>query len=197
MTPRPRTVDDSEIAAAFGRVIAREGPAGLTLAAIAREAGLAPATLIQRFGSKQKLLVTMSKGAGDGTALVTQLREAGRPPLEIVRRFMLCYAEMAPTPQAMINSFSAYLQIDLGDPALRRMLVATNRVNERLVAELLSEAVAGGALRRLDPAGTARMLFALVSGSLLAWATVREGKAVAWLARDVDLALGALRVSRS
>ncbi len=190
MSPRPRTVDDAEIGAAFARVIAKIGPAKLTLAAIAKEAGLAPATLIQRFGSKQKLLITLSKGAADGTALVRRLQAEGQKPLAIVRTFLLCYAAMAPTPQAMIHSFSAYLQIDLADPTLRRYLVASGRTNERLLAGLLAQAVAARALRPVDTAGLARALFALTSGSLLAWATVRKGTATAWLARDIDLILG-------
>ncbi len=191
MSPRPRTVDDAAIAAAFARVIAKIGPAKLTLAAIAKEAGLAPATLIQRFGSKQKLLTTLSKGAGDGTELVGRLRARGQKPLAIVRAFLLCYAEMAPTPQAMIHSFSAYLQIDLADPTLRRYLVSAGRTNERLIAALLAEAVAARSLGPVDPAGLARALFALTSGSLLAWATVRKGNAAAWLGRDIDLILAA------
>ena len=204
MTPRPRTVDDAAIAAAFGRVIAKQGPAKLTLAAIAREAGLAPATLVQRFGSKQNLLVQMSKGAGDGTALVHDLEAKGKAPLDIVREFMLCYAQMAPSPQAMIHSFSAYLQIDLGDATLRKYLVATGRTNEALIAGLLDEARAAGEIGPVDTKALARVLFAVTPGSLLSWATFREGKAETWLARDLDLVLGSVatvagkrRLSRS
>jgi AcrR family transcriptional regulator len=108
MSPRPRTVDDAAIAMAIGRVITKLGPAKLTLAAIAREAGLSPATLVQRFGSKRNLLVKLSGGAGDIAPMVEELRQAGKPPLEIVREVLLCYADMAPTPTAMINSFGAY-----------------------------------------------------------------------------------------
>lgn len=197
MSPRPRTVDDAEVAAAFARVIARHGPAGLTLVAIAREAGLAPATLIQRFGSKRGLLVAMSRGAGDGTALVADCRARGLGPLATVRQFFLCYAQMASSPQAMIHSFAAYLQIDLADPALRRELLTTARTNGALVAGLLAEAVDAGELRCEDPAGLARCLAALTPGSLLAWATHRQGKAADWLARDLDLVLDDRRIARS
>jgi AcrR family transcriptional regulator len=52
MSPRPRTASDEEILAATHRVISSVGPR-FTLADVAREIGLAPATLIQRFGSKK------------------------------------------------------------------------------------------------------------------------------------------------
>ncbi|MDX2057474.1 MAG: TetR/AcrR family transcriptional regulator [Gemmatimonadales bacterium] len=193
MSPRPRTVEDGAIAAAFARVLTKIGPAKLTLAAIAREAGLSPSTLIQRFGSKEKLIRRLSKGAGDGTALVAAARAEGKRPLVIVREFLLCYAGMAPTPQAMIHSFSAYLQIDLADPTLRRYLVESGRTNEGLIAQLLEEAVRSGDLRPVDTRRLARVLFATVTGSLLAWATFREGSSEAWLGRDLDHLLGLAR----
>lgn len=195
MSPRPRTVDDAQIAAAFARVINRAGPAGLTLAAIAKEAGLAPATLIQRFGSKRRLLVEMSRGAGDGTAFVAARRRDGLAPLAIVREFFLGYAALAPSPKALIHSFGAYLEIDLGDATLRRNLVATAKTNEALVAGLLAEAVMEGGFRCEDPMAFARCLNAVTTGSLLAWATHRRGTARDWLAQDLDLLLDDRRVA--
>jgi AcrR family transcriptional regulator len=189
MSPRPRTVDDDAIALALSRVITKYGPARLTLAAIAKEAGLSPATLVQRFGSKRNLLVKLSGGAGDIAPLVAQLRLEGKQPLEIVREVLLCYAEMAPTPTAMIHSFGAYLEIDLADATLRRYLVQSGRRSEALMAELLEQAAAAGELSVARPKPLARALFALAAGSLLAWATYREGKARDWLARDIETVL--------
>ena len=48
-----RTVADSEILAAAATAIHRVGPVRLTLAHVAREAKLSPATLVQRFGEAQ------------------------------------------------------------------------------------------------------------------------------------------------
>jgi hypothetical protein len=47
-----------------------------------------------------------------------------------------------------------------------------------------------------DPKALARLLLAVVNGSLLTWAILREGEATARLARDVDLALAPYRPSR-
>ena len=60
MSPRPRKASDAEVFAAAGRVMARVGPAQLTLAQIAGEAGLTAGALVQRFGSKRELLVALS-----------------------------------------------------------------------------------------------------------------------------------------
>ena len=53
---RPRTVSDEDILDAAGRIMRQSGPAGITFAAVGAEAGLAPATLVQRYGSKDGLL---------------------------------------------------------------------------------------------------------------------------------------------
>jgi len=55
--PRPKTRTDAAVLRAAMRVMVRQGPAGFTLAQVALAAGLAPATLVQRFGDKQGLIV--------------------------------------------------------------------------------------------------------------------------------------------
>src|SRR6266487_3441135 len=54
---RPRLVSDDVILDATRQVLAELGPAKLTLAAVGSRAGLAPPTLLQRFGSKRGLLL--------------------------------------------------------------------------------------------------------------------------------------------
>src|SRR5437016_11735791 len=54
---------DEEIVAAAARAMQRYGPTQLTLAHVAREAGVVPATLIQRFGTKRGLLLAVSSTA--------------------------------------------------------------------------------------------------------------------------------------
>ena len=49
-------MEDAAILRAAAEVIGRTGPARFTLAAVASEVGLVPATLVQRFGSKRGLL---------------------------------------------------------------------------------------------------------------------------------------------
>ena len=70
MAGLPRTVDDATIPRATAEVIGRAGLAGLTLAAVAREAGLSAATLVQRFGSKRGLhrVYGFADGASPGLA---------------------------------------------------------------------------------------------------------------------------------
>ncbi len=174
------------------RVMQRVGPSKFTLSLVATEAGLAPATIVQRFGSKRQLIRALASGSqGQGAAYVAELRKRFTSPLEVVREFLLCWAEMAKTPKEMANHL-AYLQMDLTDPVLLRNLVELSQENLELTAALLRESHDAGELVVNDPEGLARALNAAVTGGLLAWATFREGTAREWLARDLDALLAPL-----
>ena len=63
--PRPRTVSDEAILDAVLDLAHRVGPARVTLASAADEAGLSAATLVQRFGTKRDLLLAADKRGVD------------------------------------------------------------------------------------------------------------------------------------
>jgi len=194
VSPRPRTVDDDKVFEACHRVMQRTGPAKFTLALVAKESGLSPATLVQRYGSKQKLLHAMAQsGSGLGSHIVAQFRSQYASPLRVAREFLLCFAEMASTPKEMANHL-AWLQMDLTDPVMHRHFLELTQENQGIVAELLDEAVAAGELVPNDTQAMARVLNALVTGGLFAWATFRHGTARAWLEQDLELVLGAYLV---
>src|SRR2546423_683694 len=68
--------------AAASRGIGRLGPGRLTLADVAHEAGLAPATLLQRFGSKRGLLLALVEfGLAGVDECFAVVRAAHRSPL--------------------------------------------------------------------------------------------------------------------
>jgi hypothetical protein len=90
----------------------------------------------------------------------------------------------------------AFLQIDLTDAAFHRITARLFRSQHQALAGLLTEAQAAGELGPADARALARLLLAVVNGSLLTWAVYRDGPAAAWLARDIDLALEPYRSAR-
>jgi AcrR family transcriptional regulator len=176
--------------AAAQRAMSRRGPHELTLADIAREAGVTPGRLVQRFGSKRALMVALSQRfAGSAAPVFAGLRAAHRGPLAALRAYAACMAGLAPTPEALLRNL-AYLQGDLADERLRGHLVENARATRGEIESLLAEAIAAGELRRdTDVGALARTLETIISGSLMSWATYREGQAADWIATDMDAVL--------
>ena len=187
---RPRKVSDDDVYGAAMRVMSRVGPAELTLAQIAEEAGVTAGALVQRFGSKRQLLVTMAGLLGAGMEeFFADLRRRHPAPLAAVRAYAACMAEMARTPAALLRNF-AYLQVDLADPDIRTHLVAQSRtVRAELIASLREAERRRELVRGTPIPALARNVEALISGALLTWAFHAEGDAEAWLLAHVDALL--------
>jgi len=191
MSPRPRATSDEQILGATYRVVSRLGP-NLTLADVAKEAGVSPATLVQRFGSKRGLLLAFaSTGAGGMGEEFDRIRKKHRSAVAAVYALADCMAGMAVTPETLSNSL-AFLQMDLVDPDFHQHALAHSRGMQAGLKALLDEAVDDGELARTDTARLARAVQAMIGGSLLQWAIDRDGKVADRLTED----LGALLNSR-
>ena len=188
MTPRPRATSDQDILTATHRVVSRLGP-NLTLADVAKEAGVSPATLMQRFGSKRGLLLAFAAaGAGDMSQEFKAIRAQHPSPLAAVYEIARCMAAMADTPETLANSL-AFLQMDLVDPDFHQHALAHSRSMQAGLKALLDEAVDEGELARTDTARLARAVQAMIGGSLLQWAIDREGTVADRLVEDLDAVL--------
>jgi hypothetical protein len=98
-------------------------------------------------------------------------------------------ADLAPTPEALLRNL-AYLQGDLADEELRGHLEENARASRSEIEALLQAAVAAGELRReVDVPSLARTVETVISGSLMTWATYREGKAADWIGRELEAVL--------
>jgi AcrR family transcriptional regulator len=147
---RPRKVSDAELRAAAVRAIAARGPANLRLSDVAAEAGVATATVAERFGSKRALLVAVAEGGPDAVgAVFARHRDVEAALLELAGGLRE-------------PGHAGFLALDLTDDELRGHAAATLR---RLRAELAARL---GAER-------AEVVHAVYQGTLLTWTIDREG----------------------
>ena len=199
MTPRPRSVSDDEILAATLRTMARLGPIRLTLAAVAREAGLSAATLVQRFGSKRGLLLAVSASAVAGIngcfeAILERVRRERGSPLAALIDAATEMSRNSQSPEEMANHL-AFLQIDVSDPDFHAHMLELSRRIEAGYRALLDEAVAEGEIVTCDTARLARAIGGLSGGSLIGWAVYREGTAETWVRKDLETLIGPYRAA--
>jgi AcrR family transcriptional regulator len=193
--PRPKTVDDSAVLDAATRVIQRAGPGGLTLAAVAAEAGLAPATLVQRFESKRGLLLAVaSRGAGGAAAPLRDALQRHRSPLKGLVAGLVAMSSSVASPEAMSNSL-AFLQIDLSDPEFHGLAHAHAQAVRVEIQAALDAAARQGELRDADTARLAQAVQTTYNGALITWAIYRRGRLDTWLRRELDELLAPRRVA--
>ena len=194
MSPRPRKVSDDEVMAAAYRAMQRYSPAELTLAHVADEAGVTAGALVQRFGSKRALLLTLAeRHAASSVGFIDALRDAHPSPLGALAAYADCLAGMADSPAALARSL-AYLQIDLADPDFRRHLVAQAKATRAGLQRLVAAAIDAGELQRsARPAAVTRLVETVLTGSLLTWAMYQEGPASKWMRANLDAVLAPYR----
>ena len=187
--PRPKTIDDDAVLDAAVRVIDTAGPSGLTVAAVAHEVGLAPATLIQRFASKRGLLLAIARRGADGAG--TSLRDAARrhrSPLRALIAGLVDLGAGVASPEVLANQL-AFLQIDLSDPEFHELALAHAAAVREEIQALLEAAVAAGEITTDDPARLAQAVQTTYNGALITWAIYRRGRLAAWLRRELETLL--------
>ena len=184
---RRKTISDEDVLDAAAKVMFAVGPS-FTLAEVARAAGIAPATLVQRFGDKHGL--TVAAIARDNAAFEAFLAAAaGRPsaPGAVIAIF----AAMFDGPDTDADHFAdqlLWLRQDMRDPDLNRL------ARERFTA--LRVAVAA----RLPPLPiaadeAARLVEAQWQGALLQWGIEREGRLSAFVTARLEMWFELLAVS--
>lgn len=190
MSPRPKKVTDEQLFAAAHAAMSKLGPGELTLSAIAKEAGVTAAVLVQRFGSKRALLLALFQNAANGAGeFIAALTKQHTSPLAALLAYADCMSGMAASPAALARNL-AYLQIDLTDPDFRKHLVKQARATRTGLRRLVEAAAERGELaRNVSPAQLARTIEATLSGSMLTWAFYQEGNAAEWIRADLNAVL--------
>ncbi|WP_030758958.1 MULTISPECIES: TetR/AcrR family transcriptional regulator [unclassified Streptomyces] len=190
MAGRPRGVEDVVILRAAAQVMGRLGPSGLTLAAVAREVGLVPGTLVQRFGSKRGLILALAdRSVQDADALSDRIRAEQDSALGALAALLAEWMAPMVSPETFAHHL-AFLCTDLTDPELRERAFAVHEAQRRAVGALLTEAVSTGELRATTDVGTlTATVQAVTSGTGLSWALDRRGTLVQRVRHALDAVL--------
>jgi AcrR family transcriptional regulator len=185
---RPRLVSDDVILDATRQVLAELGPAKLTLAAVGARAGLAPPTLMQRFGSKRGLL--LASAARSPLMVLRAVEEAearNTSPLATLRDFALSAVAHIKHREELGNGLG-FVQLDVADPEFRRHALAHSAVIVDSCARLYRAAVEAGELRAdTDVPALARHTLVCFTGALQVWAVNGWGSLRDFLTEHLDL----------
>lgn len=190
--PRPRTVSDEAVLDGVLALAHRVGPVKFTLAAAAREVGLSPATLVQRYGTKRELLLAADRR---GVELwVTPVEEADHPsPLDRIVEGLVGAVDPDMTPEGIANSV-AMLQLDLVEPDFHaETLRGARRLRAALERHLQAASTAGELRDGTDVGALAKLVETTYHGALIGWALHREGSLAEWMREQLEAVLRAGR----
>jgi AcrR family transcriptional regulator len=175
--PRPKRISDEAVLDAAIRVMLRTGPANFTLAEAGREAGVSAATLLQRFGDKQTLIVRALARDVEGfeERLSAAPRVVGRE--SVLDLFWLITPD-TDDPEAFADQLP-WLREDFRNPEL-------NRLSRRMFTALRA-AVA----ERLPPLPiqadiAARLIEAQWQGAMNQWGFFQQGRLVDYVAQCLN-----------
>lgn len=187
--PRKKLLSDADVLAAAGRVFTRIGPSRFTLADVAEEAGLSPATLVQRFGSKRALMLAFAEHAASEARRPFEEAQAAEGSALAALRTALVYAMRATKDRQELAHSLAFLVEDLTDPALGAYAAQHARWTEASIRVLLEHAAARGELVGADPARLAHALQAAWNGAMIQWALRGRATLAGWIGAVVDTLL--------
>ncbi len=192
---RPRTITDEAILDALGRAISRVGPARLTLADVAAEAGVAAPTIAQRFGSKRNLLLAFSaQAARQLEASFARARAAHTSPLAALLSDPLGATRAMDSPTALAHHL-AFLQLELAEPEFHQHVLEHARAAREQIRLLLDAAVGHGELRPCDTRRLAQAIHVTYNGTLITWAIFRQGRLASQLRRELGFILSPFLVA--
>lgn len=178
MTPRARKATDDEVYCAVALLTSRLGPDRMTLDDIAREVGVTPSALVQRFGSKREMLLAAVRAWNESDEdPATALRGTRATALDTLYAYAECVADMVADPEVTANQL-AMLQLDVRDPEFRAEAARFFRGELATLRAWVEEAVAEGSLGRgTDAARLGAAIQAALAGWRILWAIVRDGEA--------------------
>jgi AcrR family transcriptional regulator len=187
---RPRLISDDAILDATRQVLAELGPTKLTLAAVGARIGLAPPTLMQRFGSKRGLL--LASAARSPLMVLRAVEEAearNTSPLATLRDFALSSVAHIKQREELGNGLG-FVQLDVADPEFRAHALAHSAAIVDSSARLLAAAQEVGELKPdADVTALARLTLVCFNGALQVWAVTGWGSLTDFLRDQLDLLL--------
>jgi len=175
---RPRTVSDEVILDAAMDLMHRSGPEALTFAAVGKAVGLSPATLVQRYPSKEAFLRATLLRAWDALDALTAAADREEPVT--VEGAIAMLVRMFPTGTGETDYAEGLLILreDMRDPVLRARGTAWGEVLALALGRRLTQ-------DWVDQMRLGRLMASQWQGAQIWWAFSRHGDPAVVIAQEL------------
>lgn len=182
-----KSIDDQSVLEKALLVISERGPEAFTLADVGKAVGLAPATLMQRFGSKQQLLILAAKQANIKLREdLAELKKKKLPWNQEVIHLLSAVPEGFGSRQEIANSLGV-LKLDMVDKELHPIARELFESLRNRLQELVQEGQAVGQLdASLDAKAITWELDALRHGFIIQWCLSGNHSLQKWLEKGFE-----------
>jgi AcrR family transcriptional regulator len=174
--PRTKALSDEAVLDGVAQVMFRKGPQDFTLAEAAREVGVSPATLIQRFGDKHALIVRAVARDNARFAEILAAPPPARGPETVVAffsRVSQAFSEAGPFADQLL-----WLREDVRDPEL-------NALARQRFADLRAAIAARMPPLPIPAEAAARLVEAQWQGALNQWGVEPVGSLADYVAESL------------
>ena len=176
---RPKNISDEEVLEGALNVVIEKGPHRFTLPEVSRAVGVAPATLIQRFGSKATLLdLVIDHSTRRLEESRINLGEKGGDPREALVEWLVSVAAGFGSRERIAGNL-ALLMEDISDDDRRKRAKKHLSVINSGIAAFLKR---GGFS---NPSAAALMIEAHWHGLIIQWAIHGRGSLASWLRKGL------------
>jgi AcrR family transcriptional regulator len=174
---RRKSISDEDVLDRALPLMASSGPGGFTLAELAREIGVAPATLLQRFGDKQTLIErALARDNERFVEWVNALPDG--VGADVVARIYADATKLFGENPSMADHL-LWLREDIRDPGLNRLALDRFKVFRAAIVKRLPP-------MRVPPDTAARLLDAQYHGAVIQWALEPRGRLADFVARSLE-----------
>jgi len=174
--PRRRTISDEDILDRALPLMAEMGPAGFTLADLGKVVGIAPATLLQRFGDKRTLIERAF--SRDNERFVAWLEDLpdGVGADVVIRIYTDATRLFGDNPN--LADHLLWLREDIRDPMMNRLALARFKLFRAAIVKRMPP-------MRISANAAARLLDAQHHGAVIQWGLEPKGKLADFVRRSL------------
>jgi AcrR family transcriptional regulator len=180
-------IPDQDLLVVAERELTKLGPEKLTLARIGRQSGIAAPTLIQRFGSKRRLLLEIAKARG------LRVRHLFENSSGVLEAYLKLASEFA-SPSEAANQL-AFLQMELADEEFRAATQELFSAMEAGTLHLLWRAAKAGDIEDAKGKELARACLTAYWGALVYWSVQGESDLALLLREQIGAVLAPYRTN--
>ena len=176
---RPRTISDASVTETVATLLVQTGPGGLTFASAAAATGLSPATLVQRFGSRDAMLRGALLSMWDQVDRETAAADAAQAisaagAIDVLIELSAGYGAGEAAAEGLL-----LLREDYRDPVLRARGAAWNVA----LGTALGRRLSGDAAKQEQ---LGRLMASQWQGAVLWWGFSRDGSLTVHLRRELS-----------